>query len=540
MSTPPRLRALAVNLLLSLLVTLGLLGALEGLARWLEPPARSRREGDFFRDWGRWQGEFYRFGATPPRWPPAPGTNGDGLRDRHHTLTPAPGVRRVVCLGDSVTYGYELAREHAWPQQLEALLDQRGGRVEVFNVAAPGWTARQQRIAWRELARKYRPERVLLGVCLNDIPELHNNLARPPAWLARLHQGSALVRRVVAAQGREIDSVMDLFQRPDARAVRAGFEHFFGELRGLRDEVRAEGARLALVVFPFRFQVEPGAPTPAVQQRIQAFAAREGVDFIDVLPALQPLGPAGFIDYCHLSPAGGAAVARHLSADPLLGAPRAHSQALRDAGVDDGDTEGLSAALRAGPPELRAAAAWALGRALGAPGHEALAAVRALAAALEDPDSAVRLEAVRALGRAGGNAADARARLLRLLGAESEPLRLAAAESLWRLPAEHADAATLAAHLGHADPYIAAFAEAALERLGPAATAVLVRALADPRAAARRRAARLLGQLADRGHDTRRALERLLEDADPGVRRQAARALRRSGDGAPPSIETGR
>jgi lysophospholipase L1-like esterase len=521
----PRLRALAVNLLLSLTVTLLFLGALEGLARRLEPPARDRREGDFFRDWGQWEGQFYRFGAAPPSWPPAPVTNGDGLRDRHHTLEPAPGVRRVVCLGDSVTYGYELAREHAWPQQLEALIDARGGRVEVFNVAAPGWTTRQQRIAYRELARKYRAGRVLVGVCLNDVPELHNNLARPPAWLARLHRESALVRRVVGAQGREIDSVLDLFHRPDARAVRAGFERFFAELRGLRDEVRADGARLGLLVFPFRFQVEPGAPPPDVQRRLEAFAAAEGLDFVDLLPALQALGPAGFLDYCHLSPAGGAAVARALGDSPVIGAPRAHPDVLRAAGLDTGDSTALVGALHNGAAELRAAAAWALAPTPPPPGRRPRVAARALAGALEDPDPAVRLEALRALGRAPGAAAQARAALYRRLDDAHEPLRLAAAEALWRLPPDTGDVSALAGRLGHADAYVAAFAEAALQRLGPAALTVVTLALDDERAAARRRAARLLGRLGAGARSARPALERLLGDADPGVRRQAAKAL---------------
>ena len=54
------------------------------------------------------------------------------------------------------------------------------------------------------VVRAYRPHAVILAVCLNDIPELQNNLARPPEWLAGLFRRSALVRRVVNAKGREI------------------------------------------------------------------------------------------------------------------------------------------------------------------------------------------------------------------------------------------------------------------------------------------------------------------------------------------------
>ena len=54
-----------------------------------------------------------------------------------------------------------------------------------MNVGLWGWSTRQERLAYERIARRYRPDQVLLGVCLNDIPELQNNLARPPALAGR-------------------------------------------------------------------------------------------------------------------------------------------------------------------------------------------------------------------------------------------------------------------------------------------------------------------------------------------------------------------
>ena len=47
-----------------------------------------------------------------------------------------------------------------------------------------GFFPQQQVIAYQRVARKYRPDQVLLGVCLNDIPELTSNLNPPPAQLS--------------------------------------------------------------------------------------------------------------------------------------------------------------------------------------------------------------------------------------------------------------------------------------------------------------------------------------------------------------------
>ena len=111
-----------------------------------------------------------------------------------------------------------------------------------MNVGLMGWSTRQQRIAWQRIARAYRPDQAILAVCLNDIPELFDNLSRPPRWLVRLHERSALARLVVNAEGREIDNVERLFAEPDAPRVREAMDRFFQEVRALRREVEADGA----------------------------------------------------------------------------------------------------------------------------------------------------------------------------------------------------------------------------------------------------------------------------------------------------------
>src|SRR6185503_5391297 len=118
--------------------------------------------------------------------------NKEGLRDREHVVEKPKGVLRVACLGDSVTLGWGIPPESAYPQQLQDRLDARGLDAEVLNIALGGWTTRQELIAYRRIARRYHPDQVILGICLNDIPEMQNNLSRPPRWLTGLFRRSAL------------------------------------------------------------------------------------------------------------------------------------------------------------------------------------------------------------------------------------------------------------------------------------------------------------------------------------------------------------
>jgi hypothetical protein len=166
---------LAQNLLLSAATALVLVAGPEAVCRILERPPQEAAPDAEVADWTHWDGEFF----TARGWSPAADFNGDGLRDRERAPAKLPGTRRVMCLGDSTTYGFHLKPEQAYPQVLQGLLDARGAGVEVFNVALPGWSARQQLIAYRRICRKYEPDLLLLGVCLNDVADMQQ--PEPPA-----------------------------------------------------------------------------------------------------------------------------------------------------------------------------------------------------------------------------------------------------------------------------------------------------------------------------------------------------------------------
>lgn len=46
--------------------------------------------------------------------------NRHGFRDREYSLEKAPDIRRIVVIGDSITFGYGLEAEQRFPEQLEA------------------------------------------------------------------------------------------------------------------------------------------------------------------------------------------------------------------------------------------------------------------------------------------------------------------------------------------------------------------------------------------------------------------------------------
>ena len=179
-ASPSRPQRLLPNVLLGLGVFVALVGVLEGGSRLFERLRPAPSVAAYLWDWQeRWDGDFYTVGPPGSGWPPWEDINGDGVRDRSHPVEKLEGAWRVAFLGDSVTMGAGLEAKDAYPQVLGTVLEEQGRGIEVFNFALWGWSTRQQRIAYERLARKYRPDLVVLAVCLNDVPELQNNLAVP-------------------------------------------------------------------------------------------------------------------------------------------------------------------------------------------------------------------------------------------------------------------------------------------------------------------------------------------------------------------------
>ena len=66
------------------------------------------------------------------------------------------GVKRIVVLGDSTSYGWGLSEEESWPALLQKYL---GEDWEVYNRAVPGYTTYQGEILARTELKKLQPDK---------------------------------------------------------------------------------------------------------------------------------------------------------------------------------------------------------------------------------------------------------------------------------------------------------------------------------------------------------------------------------------------
>lgn len=281
--------------------------------------------------------------------------NDKGMRGPEVPYERTPGARRIVWLGDSVTFGYGLPRaEDAYPFRVAAALAKDGAPVETVDAAVDGYSPWQEQIWLEREGFRYAPDLVVVGFVLNDVTE-KLSLARfggtgqgvqldsTATWVDRLLGPSALVHYVrkigarlrfgadtqAGAVRQERLDVETLARDPESEAVRKAWEITTEELRSLVAAARAKDVPIAIVAFPYVFQFADADALAAPQRVLANFAEEEKVPFLDLLQPLAARAVATgtdpqtyFLDPGHPSIAGSeeiaALVAEFLTRERLL------------------------------------------------------------------------------------------------------------------------------------------------------------------------------------------------------------------------------
>jgi lysophospholipase L1-like esterase len=259
-----------------------------------------------------------------------------GLRDRDHPRVPPPGVRRLLALGDSQTFGNGLALADTWPKQLERELQRRAGapRWEVVNGGLPGSATWQQEIVLRRVSDAYALHGFVLGFYVNDVlplpdsrqvaaTEITNTGSKRAAYLLKR---SALfvaawearhpLRAWLSGERSSWEETI-LTGVPDAR-IEAGWRQVELSLADMKRLAAERGLDFWLLALPRRDQVAGAQAGRAYQRRLAELCARLGLRFFDALPVLEAAyaehGDRLFIPWDgHNSALANAAIARALA-----------------------------------------------------------------------------------------------------------------------------------------------------------------------------------------------------------------------------------
>ncbi|HLD27987.1 MAG TPA: SGNH/GDSL hydrolase family protein [Patescibacteria group bacterium] len=98
--------------------------------------------------------------------------NSHGLRDNEHDYTKSAGVKRILGLGDSVTFGAGVDFEDTYLYQLEKKFTADSQNVEIIKTGVNSYEFDQEYTYYFETGYKYSPDIVIIGVTLNDLREI--------------------------------------------------------------------------------------------------------------------------------------------------------------------------------------------------------------------------------------------------------------------------------------------------------------------------------------------------------------------------------
>jgi lysophospholipase L1-like esterase len=327
-----------------LLVSLGLaLAAAEivlrpapgGRPRRVETPELSRH--DRRLGWSPLPGARIRM-RSPGEFDVAVRINRQGFRaDREYPLEPPPGIRRIVAVGDSFTFGNGVEIEEAFP----SLLERRLPATEVINLGVPGYGVDQQLLMLESRGLRFYPDVVLLGLHTPDVfrntQAFHGQHAKP---LFRLRKDGGLTLTGVpvpppgAPRPRQPAGLLDrsrLFQLLWVRLERHGFGEVWEVTAGILQRMQAAsegaGARLVVLLLPPQYAVYGSRLEKASQTHTIALIAeilRENrIEHLDLTPLLaaqverEPEEPLFYSKDGHFTPAGNEVIAREVASRVL-------------------------------------------------------------------------------------------------------------------------------------------------------------------------------------------------------------------------------
>ncbi len=296
--------------------------------------------------------------------------NSAGFRGPECTPRPAEGTRRVVVLGDSVTFGNHLAEEDTFCAVAQRTLVAQGLQVEFLNLGLTGYDTLQEARVLELRGLALEPDLVVVGYCFNDAGTVSVELeqlerlqrydhplfaSRIAQGLAQRHERARVVRGVQelnedanfalrhAGSIDELDPELEACVEQVARrlserdapppawsplpwyASKVHVGHLKHGMAELGRVARAGGVPVLVVILPPLKEKPHLAAHEAAYALVETLARREGFDVLDLAAELRESDVELRVlpkDFIHFNAEGhrriGEALARELGQRGLL------------------------------------------------------------------------------------------------------------------------------------------------------------------------------------------------------------------------------
>lgn len=213
-----------------------------------------------------------------------------------------PGVFRIAFVGDSLTFGWEVAEAKALPWATARLLNEKstGRPVVSDNFGVPGYAPWQAFDKFLEFNHRQKYNLIVYSFCLNDVADpytLDYRRGHRPlfleGWRAILDRSGAF--RLIygmthpapsQAKSREVLSIYNdeaLLKDPETGPLPEAWGHLLAVVGHMADQCKERGIPFVVAVFPYRSQATAGATIRAApQRRLAQFLDERAIPWLDV------------------------------------------------------------------------------------------------------------------------------------------------------------------------------------------------------------------------------------------------------------------
>jgi lysophospholipase L1-like esterase len=216
--------------------------------------------------------------------------NNYGFRDHDYTQEKPEGVKRIIVLGDSFTYGVGVRSEHTFCNRLKQLLAEAGFSVEVLNLSVSGWCTRDEVAYLQNMGMKFSPDLILVAYVLNDADYAGGLDVEVWTGFRQWYEKSSLrwsyflsyVYAKVAQRTFVKSYVPDMTNR--SRRETDKWTASFMELDRGKELAGSNRAQFAVIILPFMYDFTPSHPFLPIHHMIEKHCKQSGIPVRDLLP----------------------------------------------------------------------------------------------------------------------------------------------------------------------------------------------------------------------------------------------------------------
>jgi lysophospholipase L1-like esterase len=213
------------------------------------------------------------------------------------------GIKRLLCLGDSVTVGAGCKKDSIYSEHLARLLGEGyGDSFEVLNISHVAWNTQEELGALKSEGLSYSPDLIVLGFVLNDAepdgPAFHlstllpRNLDARLSWSYNINLLNFMYDKSLQLSGRKDDYTQYLLKL--YREGQRGLEQCKADHREMLRIAKENDIKFLAVLFPAFVQFED-YPFQEVHESVSGWLQQYGAVTVDLLPYYRKYKPKDLI-----------------------------------------------------------------------------------------------------------------------------------------------------------------------------------------------------------------------------------------------------